>query len=269
VIYTGNVTEIYVVKIAFLALMPVRGLLLTNQGDTMKNLSIAILIATSALSLGAVDANAEEPTVTITVTAPPGTAGDDSAVKWKGFPWLPCMASPASLGGVPLVSSVDQLRFDLDVRNPDDDGDQKADYDLYVLFIDYSAPGNAVYALTPPKGKGFMHDTPTLATFPSMAALAEDADGPKKYRFMSGSSFIGTDFRDTLFGSAIPFDIGLNQGLWNVIAIMTRSNLGGTAAAASAAFQNPGNWAAWSMQPFVLGTPFKTALGTTGVGRCM
>jgi hypothetical protein len=237
----------------------------------MKNLSIAILLATSALSLGAVEAEAAGPKVTITVTAPPGTAGDDDAVKGQGFSWLPCTASPASLGGMQTLSSIDQLRFELDVSNPDDDGDQKPDYDLYVLFIDYSAPGNAVYALTPPKGKGFMRNTPTLATFPTMATLAGDADGPKKYRFMSRSSFTGTDFSDTLFGSAIPFDIGLNQGLWNVVAIMMRSadTEAATAQAANAAFQNPSNWAAWSMQPFVLGTPFKTALGTTGVGRCM
>lgn len=254
----------------------------------MKKISIALLAALGLLGMNAVTA---APKVSIKASVPKGTAGDEKAVAGKGMPWLPCTSGAVTLGGLATTITADKLQFDLDVTNADDDKDtaKNMDYDLYVIFANYSGTGTAYYMLTPNPAVG----GPTLTLLTNDAAWL--AATPSTYRYMSKSDFGTTAaLKATVFGTAISLDTAsLPQGLWSAMAIMTRPNAvadaGGTlpspdvvkaavdpaTTAGSTAIHDPRNWAAWSMQAFILGTPFKTATGVaadataTGAGTCL
>lgn len=144
--------------------------------------------------------------------------------------------------------------------------------------------GNIIYALAPDTS-GF--GGPKLTQYTPKQLLNA---APSTYRFMSKADFgANTSFKGTLFGGAIPVDTtGLNlpQGMWSIVTIMVRpewtANATVTASTTpalnqtlvdpttgSAALQNPKNWSAWAIQPFMLGTPFSTAKGTTDTGVCL
>lgn len=249
----------------------------------MNKLSIAILSAACFLGPVALEA---APKVSVKVTAPTGTAGAEKAVTGKGMPWLPCTSSAVALGGVTTASFIDKLQFDLDVTNADDDkeGNKLMDYDLYVIFVNYSGGATKYYALIP---------NPVLFNGPMLSPIADNAAWallkPSAYRFMSKENF-GTiaSVKSQLFGPVFLDSANLPQGMWNILAIMTRpENTPITPApaipttldpilvkdyidpnTASDKILDPRNWAAWAMQPFVLGTPFATNTGTTGDGTC-
>ena len=262
---------------------------------SMKKLSLAVLTAACVLGLGVVEA---APKVSVKISTPVGTAGADKAVAGKGLAWLPCGTAATALSGLTTAGFSDKLQFDIDVTNADDDKDsgKLMDYELYVFFIDYTTVagitnalgGNNMYALTPNATLGGPGLTPLVSSSVTLAAI------PSSYRFMSKADFgVTAAFKSTLFGGPIALDTNtLPQGLWSILAIMTRpiaaADTGGTLpspalvgahvdpgfAAGSLALQDPRNWAAWAMQPFVLGTPFRTATGlgtgvAAGAGTCL
>lgn len=256
-----------------------RGIYFKEQhGDTMKKLSAAILTAVCALGVTAVEA---APKATIKVTAPSGTAGADKAALGKGMPWLPCTVGAAALSGVTTTSFMDKIQIDLDVTNANDDksSDKSMDYDLYVIFVNYSTGTPAYYALIPP--------SPGTPGGPTLKAYSSDAvwkaATPSDYRFMKNTDF-GTEaaYKSTLFGTAISLEsASLPQGLWSVMTVMTNPSPTSITAITptlvanavpetdtAGLFHDPKNWATWSMQTFILGTPYVTSTGTSGDGKC-
>jgi hypothetical protein len=134
--------------------------------------------------------------------------------------------------------------------------------------------GNQIYALVPnTTGIG----APILTSFANANVLA--AAAPSTYRLAANPA----SFKSTIFGGPIPLEFAganaLPQGMWSAIAIMVRPDAAGIAAVTpnqiqvdpttgAAALQDPRNWVAWAIQPFILGTPFGTAVGTTTTGTC-
>jgi hypothetical protein len=259
---------------------------------TLKKLSLAVLTAASILSIGSV---AAAPKVTVKLTIPKGTAGDDKAVTsmYKGVPWLPCSSAAATFGGTATTAFNDKIQVDLDVSNPDDNKDTNklSDYDLYVFFINYSASGartttgtaqlatDHIYALKPGVGLA----APTLAPYENASSTRVDdlsfaGTAPSTYRFMANTDFNEPAFKSTVFGGPFFVDTAtLPQGMWGVVAMMVDPAVvvpGTTTTANSTKLQDPQNWSAWSMQPFILGTPFRTAIGVgvtgvLGAGTCL
>ncbi|MEQ1635655.1 MAG: hypothetical protein ABL903_03115 [Methylococcales bacterium] len=254
---------------------------------SMKKLSIAVLAATGILvaEMGAAEAAVSPAKIAMTVTAPTGTAGMNAAVtaEFKGLPWLPCTSAAVSFNGTATTKFDDQLQFDLAVTNTALATSTTGSYDTYVFFVNYSATGtrgtsgtasatgDIFYAVTTSPAAGFAG----ISLKPFMDGSTTSGDGltdsaitPASYRFLaSGGS---TTFKNTLFGGPISLDAaGLPQGLWGVLAVLVDPTvIIPTDATKTPLLQNPVNWVAASFQPFVLGTPFQTAKGTTGTGLC-
>ncbi len=150
-------------------------------------------------------------------------------------------------------------------------------YDVYFYFID---PSGNIYPMVGGSGTGFgasaahLYDSngngvpDALANTAALTALANSS----LYRFITATTQTSTAYKTTILGDAIEFSSGvLDQGMWTVVAFMVNNSITG-----DAALQNPQNWDAWTVKPFILGTPFKSANGTTvgavasatGTGKC-
>lgn len=219
-------------------------------------------------------------------------------------------ASTTATNKVSKLESTDQLVFALSATNEDVVGltsstkDGIMDYDLYVFFYDSSAH---VYALKAPKPQngftgtgntivsakvsggrtpaGFadFDDTPFL-DFQETGLLSLSGSytgttvGPQSsYRFLDAAGFKQAAYSTTILGGPIELSQGaLKQGMWNVLAVMVSPSVVTDNAAGAIALQNPANWEAWTVKPFIVGTPFATSLGTTvgtsvgavGTGSC-
>lgn len=253
---------------------------------SMKKLSIAILAATGILVTGMGIAEAATTTVTakpvisVTVTVPKGTAGAEAGVTsvYKGMPWLPCTSDNTKFKTGSAVASIkDQLQFDLAVTNT------ATKYDTYVFFVDYSASGLRTTPATAELAKDHFYaltsSTPDGLPIQELTAFNDGGDTagglqlstlkPSNYRYLDGAK-ADLVYKNTLFGGPIALDqASLPQGLWGVLAVMVDPTVVVPSTAGDTAkLQNPENWVAWSFQPFILGTPFRTAVGTSGTGQC-
>jgi hypothetical protein len=273
-------------------------LTLEQQGDTMKKvsmnkLSFAILTATCALSMGVMniaEAAVSPATINVAVTAPTGTAGLNAAsvaafkTATTKTPWLPCTSSAVSFNGTATTLFSDQLQFDLTLDNKATTASTTGSYDTYIFFINYSAdgvraasgtsdaPSDIFYAVTTTPAAGFAGVSlkPFQDGSVSADGLQKTTTLPGDYRFQAAGGPVKVT--NTLFGGPIALDasgINLPQGLWGVLAVLVDPTVvDPTVAADTAKLQDPTKWIASSLQTFVLGTPFKTALGTTGTGVC-
>ena len=246
---------------------------------TLKKLSTAVLAATCILGVGVAQA---VPKLSITITPPKGTAGANANAQkfYKDLPWLPCVSAETTFGGfysttptgqkIPTVETADQLLFELSATNEDigdstgtalgTTKDKLMDFDLYVWFID---PANNVYALKEAVGNAFTAVQPTIlgTNFTAMQSLAPRSN----YLFMKKDSFGTTAaFSTKLFGGPIELSNGqLPQGMWSVMAIFVSKYLVTDDSDGAKALQNPQNWEAWTVKPFIVGTPFETSVGVT------
>lgn len=251
---------------------------------TLKKLSTAVLAAACALGVGIAQAT---PKVSIKVTAPAKTSGANAAALkfYKDLPWLPCVAGESVFGGlysstskdrntIKVPEESDQLQFDLEVTNEDisTTKDGIMDFDLYVFFYNMMPSATSqVFALKEALNTGAFVDTaPTVVgpyTFANMGTLtgAGLTTGPRTdYRTKKAANFSGTSFKTTLLNGPILLNAGvLKQGMWNVLAVMVNPATITDDTAGAKALQNPQNWEAWTVKPFIVGTPFATNYGTT------
>lgn len=230
----------------------------------IKKLTKFIFIIASLLSVGMVYA---VPKVTLTITSPAGSSGADSNTSkiYKGIPWLPCVSTTSDFGSVTKIKPtavIDQLKFDITATNEDVGKDGTYDYDLYVVFINQGAKSGTAsnkqfYFLTAPTGFA----GPSLTAYTDDSALINTV-------YVPASKFASSAFSATIFGASITLDDPnalLTQGMWSILAVMADP----LAVSSGQTFQDPKNWETWTVQSFILGTPFATKLGTTGTGICL
>lgn len=242
---------------------------------TMKKLSTAILAASCVLGVGVAQAL---PKVVATVTVPANTAGADKALAtiYKGLPWLPCSDQATTIGvkGNNTKLTADQLQFDLNITNADDNKDGVMDYDLYVFFVNQagdalSTAKSRFYALIPTPGAVFGKGAPKLKALLSSTditanGMLNSSGQLSEYRYMANTEFNTAALKQTIFGGPITLEgLSLDQGMWNLLVIMVDPTVVDPtlSGANQVKLQNPGNWAGWTVQPFILGTPFGTANG--------
>jgi hypothetical protein len=270
----------------------------------MKKSSTAKTIVAALLSMLAMHAALATPKVTLTVSAPEASAGADANLTgiFKGMPWLPCTAKNETFRVSPLnkvkpattTKPADLLQFDISVTNEDKltngtsagPSDGIMDNDLYVFLVNANASGDAaafdqaLLISTPatiPHAQIWAIISPSFNSNP--AALKPYANvntiAPTTAVFKTADNFIGTSFTATLLGGPMFFDktavsSSLPQGPWLIVAILVNAGLSPSMSATQ--LQNPQNWEAWDIKPFILGSPFYLPNKGTGLiganGKC-
>lgn len=257
---------------------------------------IDILLKSLLLWVALVGLAQAVPKVTLTISAPAGSAGADATLGgiYRGMPWLPCTATNEAFGLSNRVTpqtatqAKDLLQFDIDVMNEDMNADGRMDNDLYVFLFNpnatgikeqFDAAGNDMSRVIPVAqiwaviGSAFNGNPALLLPFANVTTISS-----AKAIFKTGASFVAPSFKTTLLGSPMFFDntsIGQNlpQGPWMMVALLVDAKKFPYKKTPLAKLQNPQNWEAWDAKPFILGTPFPkpstgTGLNAGGDGRC-
>lgn len=261
-------------------------------------------IAAALLGILATHTALAAPKVTLAVSAPEASAGADTGLAgiFKGLPWLPCTAKNETFRVSTLnkikpattTKPADLLQFDISVTNEDKltngtsagPADGIMDNGLYIFLVNANASGDSTAfdqallistTATIPHAQIWAVISPSFNSNP--AALKPYANvnsiDPATAVFKTADSFIGVSFTATLLGGPMFFDkstvsSSLPQGPWSIIAILVDARLSPSMSASQ--LQNPQNWEAWDIKPFILGSPFylpNKGTGLTGAnGKC-
>lgn len=209
--------------------------------------------------------------VKVEVSAPKGSAAAAFSSKlMSDIIYTPCLSSTdtdkiISLGGELINNHFDQLTITLTVTNEQDDNKDYL-YDLYFMLVNLSASGsindnliNSQIYLFERKQDGSDKLDPVSVHLFSTAEAVDVSASEKKY--LPKEQFISTSYKEEIFGNSIYFDsFSLSQGTWMALSILGNS--------ATFKFGDPKTWAKWDADVFILGSPLKTSVGTSGDGTC-
>jgi len=209
--------------------------------------------------------------VKVTVSAPTGSAAADFSSKlMNNIIYTPCLSSvdatnTVTLGGESINNKFDQLKVTLDIVN-EKDTDGNYIYDLYFMMVNLSASGqlndnilfSQIYLFERIQDGSDQLDPISVNLF-GTAEAADLSNSEKKY--LAKELFIAETYTEEIFGNSIYFDaFSLPQGTWLALAILGDGT--------SLKFGDPKTWAKWDADVFILGSPLKTSVGTSGDGTC-
>jgi|GEM_PF-3550076 len=211
------------------------------------------------------------PSVQVTVSAPEGSAAADFSSKlMNNIIYTPCISSTTAsntlaLGGESINNHFDQLKIALNITN-EKDTDGNYLYDLYFMIVNLSASGqlnnnilfSQIYLFERIQDGSDQLDPVSVNLF----GTAEAADlGSSEKKYLAKELFIADTYTEEIFGNSIYFDsFSLPQGTWMALAILGDSS--------NIKFGDPRTWTKWDADVFILGSPLKTSVGTSGDGTC-
>lgn len=193
-----------------------------------------------------------QPSVKIKIVAPKYSAATEKEAKkiLKNPPWTPCLNTPASYGLASPKSVTnfdDQFEFQLTVKNG---GYSVADFDLYFYLTNPAAKPSNSESINRAKYLVITNDSSpfTYETYADASNLTPQS------MFKSRLSFSGTKKALTAKILVEPDKLKLQQGLWNAVAFLAPSY-----SPDNDILTNPAKWAAFAMEPFLLGNPIVDA----------
>lgn len=211
------------------------------------------------------------PSVKVTISAPDGSAAADFSSKlMNNIIYTPCLSSTDTgnatfLGGESINNHFDQLKISLSITN-EKDTDGNYLYDLYFMIVNLSASGqlnnnilfSQIYLFERIQDGTDQLDPISVNLF-GTAEAADLSSSEKKY--LAKELFIADTYEEEIFGNSIYFDsFSLPQGTWLALAILGDGS--------TLKFGDPKTWAKWDADVFILGSPLKTSIGTSGDGTC-